>query len=78
MSKIFALHPGIIESKNVPQLLRLYQIPHGRQDLWVVWDDEREETYRGRRHEHYVHLYPLFSGRYFDALEVYSDEVVSK
>jgi hypothetical protein len=67
--KKIALHPGWIISETdgdrhyigVSQLARLYRLGLGE---YVVWDDERPQTYLGRNPEHYKHLYPKLNGDY--------------
>lgn len=65
----FAVHPGRVWSKtdgqwhdlNAVSLAWLYQLRGGE---WIVWDDNRPQTYKGRRWEDYLHLYPSEDGRY--------------
>ena len=65
----YALHPGWIRSIHdgdfhyidVFRLAHLYKL---KEEEWVVWDDNRPETYQGRRKEDYIHLYPRIRGDY--------------
>lgn len=67
--KRYAIHPGYVISKTdgdrhyIPAqiLADLYGL---RPDEYIIWDDQRPETYLGRREEDYVHLYPRYDGNY--------------
>lgn len=65
----FAVHPGWVRSQEDGQLhyitafdlARLYQLEGGE---WFPWNDERPQTYVGRRWEDHLHLFPSKEGRY--------------
>lgn len=65
----FAVHPEEVTSKydrqrhfiGVPALVHLYGL---RPSEYVVWDERRPETHRGRRWNDYLHLFPLYEGNY--------------
>jgi hypothetical protein len=67
--KKYAIHPGYVTSKNdgeqhfisYGQLINLYGL---KEKDCIVWDLEIPETWRGRNHKDYVHLYPKYNGRY--------------
>jgi len=65
----FAVHPGDTISRNdgqrhyigSGQLLQLYNVP---QEMCLIWDSEKPESYRGVIWEKYYHLYPRADGKY--------------
>lgn len=69
MKTKYALHPGFVKSRSdsdehfitAGQLAQLYRI-HPKD--YIVWDDNRPETFMGRSYGDYVHLYPRFDGKY--------------
>lgn len=67
----FAIHPGLEKSTSdgdwhyigVEKLVKLYNVPPGS---YMVWDEDRPETFRGRNPLGYKHLYPRMEGDYWN------------
>ena len=72
--KKFAIHPGYVSKWAKPDCMHMQRNYVGFSNLidlyginprdCILWDDEKRETFVGRKHEDYNHLYPSPSGNY--------------
>jgi len=82
--KLYALHPGPAFSIhdddlhyiNGRGLADLYGL---RPNEYVIWDDQKPQTYLGRKREDYTHLHVRESGNYSikERLRKYNGENIS-
>ena len=61
-NKIYAIHPGYVLSHydtdlhyiSVGKIVELHKL---KRDRYIIWDENRPETYSGRRWENYIHIF---------------------
>lgn len=59
----YAVHPGAVDGARVPahSIAALHLLkPHE----WIEWDTDRPSTWKGRKWDDYIHLFPRVDGKY--------------